>query len=55
MVTETVNRVKQNIDMRIVVSSIAASVIVGGVAYLAVKSGMKPLVKAGKLVKEVAK
>ncbi len=46
-----VQTITQNVDKRMVVSMIAATAIISGAAFLAVKSGIKPLAKAATKIK----
>lgn len=43
--------VRDNVDKRIVISSALGAALLGGVMYLAVKSGIKPVAKAAKIAK----
>lgn len=53
MVPASVDRVvRDNVDKRIVISSALGAALLGGVMFLAVKSGIKPLATAAKVAKK---
>ncbi len=43
---------RENVDKRIVISSALGAALLGGVMFLAVKSGIKPLATAAKVAKK---
>lgn len=45
------NKLTKNIDIKTVLSVVVGLVTFGGITYVAVKSGIKPLAKAAKAVK----
>lgn len=45
------DKFKQNIDTKIVVSTVVGSVVTGLIAYGLIKSGVKPLQEVAKAVK----
>lgn len=49
--TNTVQKIKDSVDMKTVVSVVAGLALFGGITYAAVKSGIKPLATAAKAVK----
>lgn len=51
MVQEKINAVKRNIDPTIVVSTVVAAFVIGGLVVLAKKSGIKPLKQVADVVK----
>lgn len=50
--TNVSRAVSDNVDKRIVVSSALGAALLGGIMYLAVKSGIKPLATAAKVAKK---
>jgi len=45
------NKLTKNIDIKTVLSVVVGLAAFGGITYVAVKSGIKPLAKAAKAVK----